>query len=495
MKAAASAAKSARHPAALPVPIAAKPAKPTASAASPFNARGVVASPSFELARPLAKGEIEFAVRAHEIAAGQWIASASWILRAGSMPMDAAPLHAGLPRFATRSEAVDDAFSRAMRQVSSQRIAVAERSAWIERAERLRTWMADAVAEVRANDESMPLRGATVIDLFAGGAGGFGMGLASLGASVELACEIDLEAQSVYRANVRPKAMHGDICTLDGKKLRCDILTMGLLCQAFSAAGKGLGFADPKRAAPYRHAMRLLGEIDAKVVVIECARQLMTNGGGADSRVLVDALLAAGYRAQHRVLNAAGFGLPQNRERSFIVATRAGLAADDILGFLFPEESAPTTAVVDIMDAGLPATIPAASIAPKSKSSRSRRARLGLVGCIDGRNSQGYRVYDSKGVGPTLTTSGGGKAPCSGAYAVAGGARALTPREAYRMQGMPEWSSHHVVAKRAMGHAGNAVAVDVARALGRSLYATLSSKANAPEPPEPPEFRAGAPRN
>ena len=476
VKAAVPTGKPARRSAALPLSTAAaKPAKSRAST-SPFNARGVVASPSFELARPPEKGEIELAVRAHEVSDGQWIASASWVLREGSMPMDAAPLHAGLTCFATRSEAVDDALSRAMRQVSSQRLPAAERAAWMDRAERLRTWMADAIAQVRADDEALPLRGATVIDLFAGGCGGFGTGLASLGAAVELACEIDPEAQAVYRANVRPKAMHGDVCSLDGKKLRCDILTMGLLCQAFSAAGKGLGFADPKRAEPYRHAMRLLGEIDAKVVVIECARQLMTNGGGADSRVLVDALLAAGYRAQHRVLNAAGFGLPQSRERSFIVATRVGLAVDDILGFLFPEESAPTAAVADIMDDGLPATISSFSIVAKSKSSRGRPGRLGLVGCIDGRNSQGYRVYDPKGLGPTLTTSGGGKAPCSGAYAVAGGARTLTPREAYRMQGMPEWSRHHQTPICAMGHAGNAVGVNVARELGLHLAACLRTK-------------------
>lgn len=444
-----------------------------AAAFTAFNARGVIPAPSFELARPIAEGEIEISARAHEIAANQWIASASWILREGSMPMDATPVHADLPRFATRSEAVDDALSRAMRQVSAQRVADVERPLWLQRAERLRTWMADAIAEVRAEDEGLPLRGATVIDLFAGGAGGFGMGLASLGATVEFACEIDPEARAVYKANVRPKAMHGDACTLDGKKLRCDILTMGLPCQAFSKAGKGLGFADPKRAEPYRIAMRLLGEIDAKVVVIECARQLMTHGGGADSRVVVDTLLAAGYRVQHRVLNAAGFGLPQCRERSFIVATRVGLPVDDLLGFLFPGESTPTATVAGIMDSGLPATVPASSIAAKTKSSRGRRGQLTMVGCIDGRNSQGYRVYDPKGLGPTLTTSGGGKAPCSGAYAVAGGARTLTPREAYRMQGMPEWSRHHETERRAMGHAGNAVAVNVVRELGKRMRAML----------------------
>ena len=392
------------------------------------------------------------------------------------MPMDAAPLHQGSPQFATLSEAVDDALSRGMRRVEAQTMPADRRGEWLEQAKRLRSWMSEAIAQTRTEDEGLPLRGATVVDLFAGGTGGFGMGLASLGATVELACEIDPEAQAIYRMNVKPKSMHGDICTLDGKKLRCDILTMGLLCQAFSTAGKGLGFADPQRAEPYRHAMRLLGEIDAKVVVIECARQLMTNGGGKDSRALVDALLAAGYRVNHRTLDASGFGLPQSRERSFIVATRVGLDVDTLLGFIFPEAAEPSAAVEDIMDAGLPATIPARGIVASVASPAGRQKRLVKVGAIDGRDSQGYRVYDPKGLGPTLTTSGGGKARFSGAFAVPGGARALTSREACRMQGVPNWAQHHPNWTTAMGHAGNAVAVSIARELGRQIAGCLSRR-------------------
>ncbi|MGH2149840.1 DNA cytosine methyltransferase, partial [Enterococcus faecalis] len=92
---------------------------------------------------------------------------------------------------------------------------------------------------------------------------------------------------------------------------------MGLLCQAFSKAGKGLGFADPKLAAAYKAALEVLETVDAKVIVIECSRQLLTQDGGKDAQTLIDRLTRAGYRVQHRTLNAAGFGVAQSRERSF----------------------------------------------------------------------------------------------------------------------------------------------------------------------------------
>ncbi len=248
--------------------------------ASPFNARGVVEAPSFVLERPASQGEIEFRVRAHQAQPGRWIAEPAWACRTGQIPMDDRPLHRGSKSFNTRSEAVEDAMNRGLRMVREQRHRDSGKVAWLAKVESLRAWLADAIHQVRADDETLPLRGVTVVDLFAGGHGGFSMGLASLGATIELACEIDSEARSVFEQNVRPRRMHGDICTLDLSKTKVDVVTMGLLCQAFSAAGKGLGFADPVLANAYRHSMRVLSEVDAKVVVIECARQFVTLDGG-----------------------------------------------------------------------------------------------------------------------------------------------------------------------------------------------------------------------
>lgn len=444
---------------------------PIASAvASPFNADGVVETSQFVLVRPVgAKGDIQLTVRAHRIGEHQWIAEATWGSDAGHLPFDGRYPNRWTKVFRTRSEAVENALDRALRRVKAQLGELAKTEAWRGKIDAAAVWVAEARADVRKHDETLPLHGRTVVDLCAGGLGGFGMGLTSLGADVLLACEIDAGARSVYLQNVKPRRMHDDLCTLDGTKLVCDILTLGLLCQAFSNAGKRLGFMDPALAKVYEHTKRLLREIKAKVVIVECARQFLTQDGGKDAEEVRDLLMRAGYRVQHRTLNAAGFGVAQSRERSFIVGTRLGLEVDDILGFAFPVEQAPTAAVEDILESGIAHSIDASRIELTHAAPTARVAKRARVGRIDGKHHQGNRVYSPKGLGATLTASGGGAARFSEAYLIDGHARGLTPREAGRMQGLPEWAGLHPVAAQAMKHAGNAVAVPVARELGRQL--------------------------
>ena len=393
-----------------------------------FNARGVVDSPVFTLRRSaVADVGIEFTVRAHQVEGGLWIAQPTWVCRDGSIPHDGIPLHAGSRRFRSRSEAVDDAMSRGLRMARKQRHRNFGMKAWSRALEDLRAWMAEAIEGVRSEDETLPLRGLVGIDLMSGGQGGLSIAMVSMGMRIDLACEIDAQARAAYQQNIRPRAMHDDICTLDGRKLVADIVTMGLLCQAFSVAGNGLGFADPALVFAYLHAMRVLCEIDAKVLIVECARRFMTLDGGKHSDELIEKLMSAGYRVQHRALNASGFGVPQERERAFLVCTRIGLDVDDLVGVLFPDEQASSACVEDILD-DEPATIAEADIVVHGNEQLARTGKRVLVGRVGGRNSQGYRVYSAKGLGPTLTASGGGRAPFSGAYRVAGGARALTPR-------------------------------------------------------------------
>jgi DNA (cytosine-5)-methyltransferase 1 len=441
------------------------------------NGRGIYETPDFELSRPpKAAGQIEFTIRANRVEGGQWIAEATWHSPSQHLLGDGQYPNKLSHRFASRSEAVEHALNRGLRQVRQQLGGLASTPAWSAKVESLQTWAADAVFQVREQDETLPLHGRTIIDICAGGLGGFGLGLASLGAKVQLAVEIDPKARATYERNVRPAEVHDDLCTLDGNKLSCDVLTVGLMCTAFSKAGKRKGFADSQLADVYLHTLRLLREIDAKIIIIECARQLLTQDDGRDGATVREVLMKAGYRVQHRTLNAAGFGVPQSRERSFIVATRMGLPVDDVLGYVFPQEQAPTATVEDILDPGIPATIADSEIEFHTKEPTKRSDELVEVGLIDGKDCQGYRVYSPKGIGTTMTASGGGRARCTGAYRVKGGARALTPREAGRMQGLPEWAAHHPVATHALRHAGNAVAVPLARELGRQLAAHLASR-------------------
>ena len=453
------------------------------AAASPFNARGVVESPDFVLARPgSAKGDITVTVRAHCLGKGRWIAATEWGSQSKHLPFDGTFPNRWADEFKSRSEAVEYAINLALRQINQQLGKLVNTKDWRKKVDAVTAWATDAIRHTRRHDESLPLRGLSVIDLCAGGLGGFGMGLTSLGAQVLLACEIDPEARSIYLQNIKPAKMHADLCTLDGTKLTCDILTLGLLCQAFSQAGKRKGFADPVLAEVYKHTKRLLREIEARVVIIECARQFLTQENGKDAAEVRELLMKSGYRVQHRTLNAMGFGVAQSRERSFIVGTQLDIATDDILGYVFPEEQEPTAAVEDILESDIPHTIDKSQIVLHGTAPTERCTTLAEVGLLktvetgDVRDCQGYRVYDPKGLGPALTASGGGRARCTGAFLVNGHARGLTSREAYRMQGMPEWAAHHPTHSHALKHAGNAVAVPVARELGRQLGAILGRR-------------------
>ena len=464
-------------------PLKKSPAAAALAATSPFNARGVVETPEFVLSRPaVSKGEIAITVRAHRVGKGLWTAAAEWGSQTKHLPFDGKFPNRWGATGPNRSEVVEQTLNLAQRQVVEQLGPLAKSDEWRLKIDSLSAWVAEAIQHTRQHDESLPLRGLNVIDLCAGGLGGFGMGLTSLGAQVLLACEIDPDARSVYMKNVKPGKMHPDLCTLDGTKLTCDILTLGLLCQAFSQAGKRKGFADPVLAEVYRHTKRLLCEIQARVVIIECVRQFLTQEGGKDAAEVRELLMKSGYRVQHRTLNAAGFGVAQSRERSFIVGVRLDIATDEILGYVFPEEQAQAAVVADILEPRVAHTIDKGQIVLHGAMPTGRRTKLVEVGLLktvntgEVRDCQGYRVYDPKGLGPALTASGGGRAKCTGAYLVDGHARGLTPREAYRMQGMPEWSIHHAVTTHALKHAGNAVAVPVARELGRQLAAILGNR-------------------
>jgi DNA (cytosine-5)-methyltransferase 1 len=138
--------------------------------------------------------------------------------------------------------------------------------------------------------------------------------------------------------------------------------------------------------------------------------------------------------------------------------------------------------VADILESDVPATLDETQFVMSCAEPETRqtsRVEVGLLkkaGSGEVCDAQGYRLYSPMGLGATLTASGGGRAACTGAYLVNGKARGLTPREAYRMQGMPSWAVHHNVASHALKHAGNAVAVPVARELGRQLAAILGHR-------------------
>lgn len=191
-----------------------------------------------------------------------------------------------------------------------------------------------------------PLKKYKTIELFAG-AGGLALGLEEAGLDCVMLNEIDKNACQTLRVN-RPKwnVIEGDVAKLDFKKFKgqIDVLTGGFPCQAFSYAGKKLGFEDARGTLFYEFA-RAVKEVKPLIAVGENVRGLLTHEKGKTLAGMISILEELGYNVvPPQVLKAIFYNVPQKRERLLIVAIRKDLKID----FEFP---APNKKILTIKDA------------------------------------------------------------------------------------------------------------------------------------------------
>ena len=227
--------------------------------------------------------------------------------------------------------------------------------------------------------------------------------------------------------------------------------------------------------------MKMVGDVDFKVAIVECAPELLEPKFKADLAEWRMAFMRRGCDVQFRVMDAADFNLPQSRRRTIMIATRGDVNVDEILGVMFPKALPHTTTVEAILQPHVAddqhlGRIAYSEVVWKTKLRKSHRG-LKQIGNISGKTSQGYRVYDPKApVGPTILATSGGRARCTNAYLIDGKVRGLTAREACRMQGLPEWFEHDPNTGRALKQAGNALAYPLFQALGTQLASVLKPR-------------------
>jgi len=190
--------------------------------------------------------------------------------------------------------------------------------------------------ERKANIEK-PVRDYNVIELFAG-AGGLALGLETAGLKCELLNDFDKWACETLKLN-RPNwnVVCDDISQINfnSYKNKVDVLTGGFPCQAFSYAGKKLGFEDTRGTLFYEYA-RAITEINPKICVAENVRGLLTHQNGHTIKTMKNVLAELGYTVlEPRVMKAIFYRVPQKRERLIIVAIRNDLFEEGI--FEFPE--------------------------------------------------------------------------------------------------------------------------------------------------------------
>lgn len=297
------------------------------------------------------------------------------------------------------------------------------------------------------------------IDLFAG-LGGFRLALESLGATCVYSNEWDKFAQEVYNANFGDMP-EGDITKVDENLIPDhDILCAGFPCQAFSISGKQRGFED-SRGTLFFDVARIVKAKKPKIVFMENVKNFETHDGGRTLEVVKNTMLELGYTFFYKVLNSVNYGVPQKRERIYMVCFRNDLEIND---FDFPKPIKLNKHVEDILlsDEEMVKNlyITRSDIyynGIEDNHYSDKPIRLGIVN----KGGQGERIYSTKGIAITLSAYGGGVFAKTGGYLVNGRPRKLHPRECARLMGYPD---SYIMAKnknQAYKQFGNSVVVDV----------------------------------
>jgi DNA (cytosine-5)-methyltransferase 1 len=184
------------------------------------------------------------------------------------------------------------------------------------------------------------------------------LGFSRAGFHIAVANEYDPAICPTYRRNhPDTKLVEGDICSLDAGVLPAGVCGVigGPPCQSWSAAGAKRGIRDPRGRLFYEY-IRVISAVRPEFFVAEnVPGMLAARNAGAVEHIL-RMFTKAGYRVRYRVLNANGYGVPQDRSRVFYVGFRDDIPSD---GYAFPSEAAPgptlRDAIWDLRDSALPA--------------------------------------------------------------------------------------------------------------------------------------------
>lgn len=303
-----------------------------------------------------------------------------------------------------------------------------------------------------------------IIDLFAG-IGGIRLGFEKASSNIECAftSEWDKFAVQTYSANFANERIYGDITQISLDEIpNHDILLAGFPCQPFSQAGLKKGFSDT-RGTLFFEIERILKAKQPRCFLLENVKQLKGHDKGRTLDTIITHLKDIGYKnVQYSVLKAKDFGLPQNRERIYIVGF-----LDDNIKFEFPKPLLSETRVGDILENNVDTKY---TISDRLWEGHQRRKiqnkangkgfGYGLVSPdSEYTNTISARYYKD---GSEILIEQKGKNP-----------RKLTPREAARLQGFPDTFAIPVSDNQSYKQFGNSVAVNVIEKIAEQILIHL----------------------
>ena len=302
----------------------------------------------------------------------------------------------------------------------------------------------------------------TLVSLFSG-IGGLDLGFDFAGFETIWANDFDKFAVQTYKANVNDRIVYGDIRLVKGQIPDHDVIVGGFPCQPFSTLGKLQGFDDEKnRGTLFFEIMDIITKHDTKVVVLENVKNLINHDGGKTFKRIKKELDTAGYDVNAQILNTQDYGIPQRRNRVFIVAFNRKYYKTGL--FQYPEKEELKVTTQDLLDENvtenyfLTKKVAATILGKGTKGyivtptidlpiSKTLTATMHKMH----RASQDNYVTDNKNYDRNVTDKDR-RIPI----------RKLTPNECRRLQGFPDEWVQVVSDCQAYKQFGNAVTVDVA---------------------------------
>lgn len=298
------------------------------------------------------------------------------------------------------------------------------------------------------------------IDLFAG-IGGIRLGFEAYGCKTVFSSEWDVHAQKMYEENFGEKPF-GDINLIEPDLIPDhDILLAGFPCQPFSIAGKQLGFADT-RGTLFFNIESILKEKKPYAFLLENVRRLTTHDSGRTFQVIIDKLQELGYVVHHKIFNSLDFGVPQKRDRIYIVGFLEPIQFD------FPVPPKFYKPLSEILE-------PDEDIPERFFLSESiKQQRFAAL-----KKEPPYPSIWHQNIGGNISPlpySCALRAGGSYNYLVVNGVRRLTAREMLRLQGFPDDFKINLPYSQARKVAGNSVSVPVIKAIAEQMIDAMNKQ-------------------
>ena len=283
----------------------------------------------------------------------------------------------------------------------------------------------------------------------------------SLGGECVFSSEWDTHAQRTYYHNFG-EIPEGDITRIDERDIPDhDILLAGFPCQPFSIIGEKQGFADT-RGTLFFDIERILAEKKPSAFLLENVKQLASHDRGKTFTVIQSRLLDLGYTVYHEILNALDFGLPQKRERVFIVGFREPIA------FAFPTGNGKYKSLSGILEPD-DSVDPRLFASEKIQKSRIEKCKVNPFYPSIWHENKGGNIS-------VLPFSCALRAGASYNYLLVNGIRRPSGRELLRLQGFPEDFKIVVNITQLRKQTGNSVAIPVVAAIAGKMLAALKER-------------------